>query len=141
MRKIQYIKSYGAVLTVLLILASCTSVFPNEKLDYMWRLDKISYLNGHDYDGRICQEEEKKGIWFSFARDLVEISENQPHGKIGITTDYGDSIKFDFSMYENISELHRCGIWESVTTFNIEVLNSGKMILSDNNVRLHFTRW
>ena len=80
-------------------------------------------------------------VWYSFARDLVEISDNQPHGKIGITTDYGDSIKFDFSMYPSITDLHSCGIWNNITTFKIELLDSGKMILSDQNVRLSFTRW
>lgn len=128
-------------LSIILSISSCTSAFPNGKLDYMWRLDKITYLNGHDYNGNECAEEEKGKVWYSFARDLVEISDNQPHGKIGITTDYGDSIKFDFSMYPSITDLHPCGIWNNITTFKIELLDSGKMILSDQNVRLSFTRW
>lgn len=141
MRNPKFIRVILSCLVILLSVSSCTSAFPNGKLDYMWRLDKITYLKGHDYFGNECTEEEKGRIWYSFARDLVEIRDNQPYGKIGITTDYGDSIKFDFSMYESIPELHSCGIWDSITTFKIELLNSREMILSDLNVRLSFTRW
>ena len=138
-----------AILTVLLYLmtmliaSSCTSVFPNDKLDYMWRLDKI-----YDIDSK--EEKEIEHVWFCFARDLIEICSNTPHGPVGVIYDYGDSLKIDYSMYTESTTydtesvlriLRECGISSLTTTFVIERLDSGKMILADKNFRLFLTRW
>ncbi len=128
-------------LVPMLMTTSCTSAFPNDKLDFMWRLDRIVYLNGHDYFGNECREETKGTVWYAFARDLVEINGDKADNKIGITTDFGDSLRIDYSMYSSISDLISCGIWEKVTTFKVEQLTSASMILTDSNVSLFFTRW
>lgn len=128
---------------IIFITSSCTSVFPNDQLDYMWRLDKI-------YDINSKEEKEIEHVWFCFARDLIEICDNTPHGPVGVISDYGDSLKIDYSMYTEsttydttslLKILRECGISSLTTTFIIEKLDSGKMILADKDFRLYLTRW
>ncbi len=136
------IAAFFTILSVWL-LTSCTKVFPNDKLDYLWRLDKICYSGSGNH------EVEKSGIWYAFARDLVEIRNGEINGPIGILTDYGDSIKIDYSMYAGVADydtesllryLSDCGITSLTVVFKIERLDSN-MILSNNDTRLFFTKW
>lgn len=137
----------AAFMTILSVwqFTSCAKVFPNDKLDFLWRLDKVCYL----HSGTSNNEMEKSGIWYAFARDLVEIRNGETNGPIGILTDYGDSIKIDYSMYCEVAEydidsllryLSNCGITSLTTVFKIEQLDCN-MILSNNDTRLFFTKW
>lgn len=130
------------------LAVSCDKVFPNDRLDFLWRLDRICFLNGTDFDGKECRERTAENVWYGFARDLVEVRCNAPAGRIGVLTDYGDSLRFDFSMYDSdsihaelLDELHRCGLRDIVSTHSVEKLEGGEMILSDGTVRLFFTKW
>lgn len=138
------IAAFFTILSVWL-LTSCAKVFPNDKLDYLWRLDKVCYSNS----GTGNYEVEKSGIWYAFARDLVEIRDGETNGPIGVLTDYGDSIKIDYSMYCEVAEydtesllryLSNCGITSLTTVFKIE-WQGCNMILSNNDTRLFFTKW
>ena len=83
-----------AVLLLLVLgVSSCEHAFPNDDLDFYWRLQTIEYASG--------QTEQVKGdIMFGFARHMVLI-EDITNGfyRHGVTTDTGDSLKLDFSMY------------------------------------------
>lgn len=131
--------------------ASCDKAFPNDDLDYMWRMDSISFLKGVDFNGNECTGLKKGDVWYCIARDLVEIrSNNSPRGPIGVITEKEDSLNFDFTMYrsddasknnEMLWTLRSCGLQDYLTTYRIEELGSGKMVLSDSRARLFFTRW
>lgn len=129
------------------LISSCTKMFPNDNLDYMWRLDTVTYLDGQNFDGNPCGDEAKTNAWYCFARDLVEVRHGDIHGPIGVVTDYGDSLRFDFTLFEEgnpgtaMNTLKNCGIQSLVTTFNIESLTSANMILKGDKTRLSFTRW
>lgn len=128
---------------------SCTSAFPNDELDYMWRLDRIQYLSGYDFEGNTADEVHKEDVWFSFARSVIEIRDHVPYGYAGIAILNSNKLTIDYSMYEGTEDYdfeHICttlrnnGIYSTVTEFNIECLTSDQLILSDGNCRLYFTR-
>lgn len=131
-------------------LTACTTAFPDDDLDYMWRLDKISYPGGHDLEGNIAHEVQVRDVWFCFARDLVEIRDSCAYGYVGVTMEKEGTIQFDYSMYEGsedydadkiLATLRKCGVASFVTTFRIDRLSSERLVLSDENCRLFFTRW
>lgn len=130
-----------------ILMSSCTKMFPNDDLDHMWRLDTVTFLDGYDFNGNKCSTEDKTDAWFCFARDLVEVRDGDIHGPIGVVTDYGDSLRFDFTLFEEgnpgtaMKTLKSCGINSIVTTFNIEKLTRIKMIIRSDKTRLSFTRW
>lgn len=143
-----YLTVLACALTVL--VSSCSKMFPNDELDNMWRLDAVCYLDGKDFEGNSRWDEEKDDTWYCFARDLVEVRSGRIHGPIGVVTDYKDSIRLDFSMYEDIyginpqgtlKALNDCGIPSLTTTFKVERITGEKMILKCDRTSLFFTRW
>lgn len=128
-----------AVIMLMPLLQSCENAFPNDRLDNFWRLETIEYSTG--------QTESPENTTFSFARHIVVIEDHQNgfyrHGQ---TTDTGDSIKLDYSMYpasqtETIKAgLNRCGIDSLVTTFKVEYPKN-RLVLSNDRVTLGFIKW
>lgn len=120
------------------ISASCEHAFPNDDLDFYWRLESIEYKGG--------VTEQVENTMFGFSRHivLIEILSGSPFERHGITTDTGDSLKFDFSMYPDktvvMDGLRRCGIDSTVTTFGVEYPKGG-LILSNDRVVLHLRKW
>ncbi|MCQ2064486.1 MAG: lipocalin-like domain-containing protein [Bacteroidaceae bacterium] len=137
------------ILTVLFLaaaLVSCENVFHNDSLDFMWRLDRIEFAGGTDFDGNACSARSVSGLWVSFARDLVEIqNSNDYFGTIGILTEYGDSLRLDFSMCADETgldaELKEFGIGSRISTFCKTRLDREGMTLSGDRTTLYFTRW
>ena len=136
------------VLTTVLLL-SCENVFKNDKLDFLWRLDSVEYPDGYDLFGNPCEKENKEGLWFSFARDLVEIENNNNSlfSAIGIMKENGKTLTFDFSMYDEESwsgidyGLKIMGIDSKVSTFTITELNGKTLVLTGSKTVLRFTKW
>lgn len=132
---------------VMVLLHSCENVFHNDKLDYLWRLDSVEYIDGVDLNGNACSKESKEGMWFSFARDLVKVeNKNKEFCVIGILTDLGDQLTFDFSMYEDVqwatlNGLKQMGIDAKVASFGVTELNSKELVLTGSKTVLRFTRW
>lgn len=135
------------IMVLMILLQSCENVFHNDKLDYMWRLDSIEYIDGVDLNGNACSKESKEGVWFSFARDLVKVEyKENAFGVIGILTDHGEQLTFDFSMYEDeqwetLTNLTQIGIDAKVASFNVTQLNSKELVLTGSKTVLRFTRW
>ena len=116
----------------------------------MWRLDKVEYPDGRDFDGNVCSMEPKDSIWFSFARDLIEICLQQPQGPIGIMTRISDSIFIDYSIYigasdynqdELLSRLRKCGIPSLKSSFRIDLPDRKSLVLSGDRSVLFLTKW
>ncbi|MBR4842611.1 MAG: lipocalin-like domain-containing protein [Bacteroidaceae bacterium] len=129
-----------------MILLSCENVFHNDRLDFMWRLDTVEYLDGKDFDGNSVNEENRSGCWFSFARDLVEIdNRNSYFEAIGILTDDGDYLTLDFSMCGNVenldSELRKLGLGSRKERFQVNTLDGSRLVLTGNKTRLSLTKW
>lgn len=135
------------IMVLMILLQSCENVFHNDKLDYMWRLDSIEYIDGVDLNGNECTKESKEGVWFSFARDLVKVENREnAFGVIGILTDHGEQLTFDFSMYEDeqwatLTNLTQIGIDAKVALFYVTQLNSKELVLTGSKTILRFTRW
>lgn len=134
------------MLVMAFALVSCENIFHNDSLDFMWRLDKVEFPDGIDLYGNACKEQLKEGLWISFARDLVEIDNNNSYfSTVGLQTEYGDSIRFDFSMCTNETtldaELRQFGIPSRVTAFYKTCLDKKKMILKGDRTTLYFTKW
>lgn len=136
------------VLILMVLFQSCENVFHNDKLDYMWRLDCLEYTDGVDLFGNTCSKQSIEGAWFSFARDLVKV-EDKRSGLciIGVLTENGDKLTFDFSMYNEDNwqpidnELKQIGIKDKISAFNVVELKGGKLVLEDSKVILRLTKW
>lgn len=136
------------ILILMVLLQSCENVFHNDKLDYMWKLDSLEYPDGVDLFGNICSKQSIDGAWFSFARDLVKV-EDKRSGLciIGILTDHGDQLTFDFSMYNDDNwqpiddGLKQIGIKDKVTNFNVIELKRDKLVLENSKAIFRFTKW
>ena len=144
-----HLKHRSAIVVLIVfmtVMQSCENVFHNDRLDYMWRLDSVEYIDGVDFDGVPCDVEKKSGCWFSFARNLVQLdNRNSYFGAIGVLTDNGDTLTFDFSMCDKVlnldSELKKLGIGSRVSDFTVVTLNCSKMVLSGSETVLSFTKW
>lgn len=128
------------------IMLSCENVFHNDKLDFMWRLDSVEYIDGKDFDGNNAVSEAKSSCWFSFARDLVELdNRNSYFQAVGVLTDHGNALTLDFSMCGNIEnldgELRRMGLGTRTERFEVSTLDSKKLVLTGSKTRLSFTKW
>lgn len=134
------------LMACLLPVISCENVFHNDKLDFLWHLDSVEYLDGKDFYGKPCEKESKSGLWFSFSRDLVEIeNQNSEFKAIGILEDNGDVLVFDFSMYSDwtviMDGLRMMGMDTLVSAFHVTELNRNNMILTGSKTVLELTRW
>lgn len=124
------------MLLLLPVLSACESAFPNDDLDFYWRLQTIE---------RGGQTEQVDNTMFGFARHMVLIEDlTNDFYRHGITTDTGDSLKFDFSMYSDTlyvkTGLSRCGIDSTVTVFRVEYPKD-HLVLSNDKVILRFRKW
>lgn len=135
------------LLTVLL-LASCENVFHNDRLDYMWRLDKVEYADGHDFDGNACDVELKSRHWASFARDIVVLEkygESDTCGVYGVFRENADSIFLDFSIWTDTAsinlKLKSFGIGTVCSGFKLEMPDRKSLVLSGDRTNLYLTRW
>lgn len=134
---------YLTVLSVLSLLSTAVlsgcmeKAFPNDDLDFYWRLETIERKGG-DVD-------QVSNTMFGFARHIVLIEDlSRGFSRHGITTDTGDSIKFDYSIYSDtallMTNLRYCGIDSIVTTFRVQYPKGG-LILSNDNVVLTLKKW
>jgi len=143
-------KTLITVLSVLSVVAmvvgvsSCESAFPNDKLDFYWRLDRIEYRDGVDFSGNPCQSEDIDNIMFGFARHMVLIEAPGLAQQHGVTTEFDDSIRLDYSVYNNpglVSQLQKCGLDSIVSTFKLEFPDRKHMVLSGRKTILSFRKW
>lgn len=146
MNKKKYITILSAFLFLTLIVCSgCMEhAFPNDDLDFYWRLDRIEFKDGVNFQGDSCQYKEIDNIMFGFARHIVLIEAPGLSQQHGITTEIGDSIKLDYSIYDNpnlINKLHECGLDSIVSTFKLDFPDRKRMVLSGKKTVLHFRKW
>ena len=143
-------KIYTTVLSVftLLVLALCSGcmehAFPNDDLDFYWRLDRIEYKDGTDFKGNPCEYKDVDNIMFGFARHIVLIEYSGLSQQHGITTEFDDSIRLDYSVYNNPAigdKLQECGLDSIVSTFKLEFPDRKRMILSGKKTVLRFRKW
>lgn len=143
-------KRYITVLSVflLLVLALCTGcmehAFPNDDLDFYWRLDRIEYKDGINFKGESCEYKDIDNIMFGFARHIVLIEAPGLSQQHGITTEFDDSIRLDYSIYNNPTlkdKLQECGLDSIVSTFKLEFPDRKSMILSGKKTILRFRKW
>ena len=143
-------KIYITVFSVLslLTLAVCTGciekAFPNDDLDFYWRLDRIEYRDGTDFQGVQCEFKDVDNIMFGFARHIVLIEAPGLLQQHGITTEFGDSIKLDYSIYGNPDlkdRLQACGLDSVVSVFRMEFPDRQRMVLSGKKTVLRFRKW
>lgn len=132
-------------LLALLVFSGCMEkAFPNDDLDFYWRLDRIDFKDGRDFQGQECDYKTVDNIMFGFARHIVLIEApglNQQHG---ITTEFQDSIRLDYSVYNNptlAGQLQKCGLDSIVSTFKLEFPDRGRMVLSGRKTILRFRKW
>lgn len=143
-----------AALCVSSLLNSCENVFPNDKLDNLWRLNRIEYLDGRNFKGELRDADTLKSVFYGFSRHLIEIENHSDRGDYwGNTVDTGDSLTLDFSAYqkpenaakydaaETLEALQICGMESLVTTYSIDRLTRTEMVLSTPRVKLHFEKW
>lgn len=133
-----------SLMTASLVVSSCESAFPNDDLDYYWRLDRIEYRDGVDFKGESCQYKDVDNIMFGFARHIVLIEAPGLSQQHGITTQAGDSITLDYSIYNNpklVNKLQECGLDSVVSTFKLEFPDNKKMVLSGRKTILRFRKW
>lgn len=136
-RIIQRIMSAFSLLMLVVLAVSCEHAFPNDDLDFYWRLETIEHKGG--------ATQTVSNTMFGFARHIVLIEDiSRGFSRHGITTDTGDSIKFDFSIYPDtammMKSLRYCGIDSVVTTFGVGYPKGG-LILSNDNVVLTLKKW
>lgn len=143
-----------AALCVSLFLNSCENVFPNDKLDNFWRLNRVEYRSGMDFNGEIRDVDTLKSVFYGFSRHLLQVENHSNGGSYwGNTTDTGDSLTLDFSAYQKpenatrydatktLAGLKTCGIDSLVTKYSIDRLTRSEMVLSNDHVTLHFEKW
>lgn len=130
-----------AVLILLVLgVSSCEHAFPNDDLDFYWRLQTIEYASGKT-------EQVKGDVMFGFARHMVLIEDlSNNFSRHGVTTDTGDSIKLDFSMYPAsetdaiLEGLGKCGMDSLVTTFKVDYPKD-RLVLTSGKATLRFKKW
>ena len=143
-------KIYITVLSVfsLMVLVLCSGcmehAFPNDKLDFYWRLDKIEFKDGTDFQGEPCEYKDIDNIMFGFARHIVLIEAPGLAQQHGVTTEFDDSIRLDYSVYNNPGlavQLQKCGLDSVVSTFKLEFPDRQHMVLSGKKTILSFRKW
>ena len=131
------IKRIIYMLLLLPLISACEHAFPNDDLDYYWRLQTIERA------GRV---ETVDSVMFGFARHIVMVENYSSNGFTlhGVTTDTADSLRLDFSMYPDsvsvLPGLRRCGIDSVVITFRAEYPKD-RLVLSNDKVVLRFRKW
>ena len=83
-------------------------------------------------------------IMFGFARHMVLIEAPGLAQQHGVTTEFDDSIRLDYSVYNNpglVSQLQKCGLDSIVSTFKLEFPDRKHMVLSGRKTILSFRKW
>ena len=126
-------------------VCSCEPAFPNDKLDFYWRLDRIEYKGGINFKGENCEYDDIDDTMFGFSRHIVLIEDlTRGFSRHGITTEFGDSIRLDFSIYDDYTltdSLRLYGLDSVVTTFKVEYPDRQRLVLSSNKAVLKFRKW
>jgi len=133
-----------SAIMILTVLCSCESAFPDDRLDFYWRLDRIEYRDGVNFQGEPCEYKDVDNIMFGFARHIVLIEAPGLKQQHGITTEFEDSIRLDYSVYNNPSlagQLEKCGLDSVVSTFKLEFPDRQHMVLSGRKTILRFRKW
>ena len=134
-------------LILIAVMNSCESVFPNDDLDHFWKLRTVEYRAGYDFDGIPCQSKTVKDYMFGFARHLLVIRPvddiHDEYGIHAVTTEFSDSIKFDFSACHAsaLDTLKLCGIDSLVTVFKLDYPDRNTLILSGSKTVLTLEKW
>jgi hypothetical protein len=143
MKRFLYITALS-MLTLAVCSGCMEKAFPDDDLDFYWRLDRIEYRDGKDFQGQPCQSKDVDNIMFGFARHIVLIEAPGLSQQHGITTETGDSIKLDYSIYNNPAlkdQLQDCGLDSVVSVFRIEYPDRQRMVLSGKKTVLRFRKW
>lgn len=143
MKRFLYITALS-MLTLAVCSGCMEKAFPDDDLDFYWRLDRIEYRDGKDFQGQSCQSKDVDNIMFGFARHIVLIEAPGLSQQHGITTETGDSIKLDYSIYNNPAlkdRLQDCGLDSVVSVFRIEYPDRQRMVLSGKKTVLRFRKW
>lgn len=133
----------------LIMITSCTlDSSDNGALDGYWQLSSIDTLaNGHSVNMR------DSGIFWAFNFNLlVTRSTKEPSGEILYdfeNTDDNLILSNPYILYRDSSDikvtdvnlLKKYGVNSLLETFKIEHLNSNKMVLQSNLVRLNFRKY
>ena len=132
-------------LSVLALFTGCMEhAFPNDDLDFYWRLDRIEYKDGVNFKGETCEYKDVDNIMFGFARHIVLIEAPGLSQQHGITTEFDDSIRLDYSIYNNPvlkNKLQECGLDSVVSVFKLEFPDRKSMVMSGKKTVLRFRKW
>lgn len=132
-------------LMVLVVFTGCMEhAFPNDDLDFYWRLDRIEYKDGLNFKGESCDYKDIDNIMFGFARHIVLIEAPGLSQQHGITTEFNDSIRLDYSIYNNPAlkdRLQECGLDSVVSVFKLEFPDRKSMVMSGKKTVLRFRKW
>ena len=140
----RFILTALSLVALMTSVCSCEHAFPDDRLDYYWRLDRIEYRDGVDFKGETCQYKDVDNIMFGFARHIVKIEAPWLTVQHGVTTEFEDSIRLDYSMYYDhgvTGQLQDCGLEGMVSTFKLEFPDRSSMVLSGRKTILRFRKW
>lgn len=135
-------KLYFSII-VCLILTSCRNTDINGKLDGMWQLTTIDYIDS------ISVGKKPERIYYSIQLHLINLRQ------AGVSPEYMGRFKqskdsliiSDFRIYmeedklASVEELKPFGLSQTTTRFGIEKLSSSEMILKSDYARLRFRKW
>ena len=122
------------------ILCSCESVFPNDEIDFLWRLD------GVEKSGELHQT---CNYWMSLARHIAVFEGNASSAgyaqAFASFYDSFDSLFFDFSMCADtaltMDLIGNFGMEDLEFRCSYDLPKSNKLVLSGNGTVLYFTKW
>lgn len=146
MNRKRYITALSALFVIALLgFTGCMEhAFPNDDLDFYWRLDRIEYKDGINFKGESCEYKDIDNVMFGFARHIVLIEAPGLSQQHGITTEFDDSIKLDYSIYNNPAlkgKLQECGLDSVVSVFKLEFPDRKSMVMSGKKTVLRFRKW
>lgn len=142
MKKIFYI-----VVITLLTLTSCEINFStNGKLDALWQITEIQVKDGQPQN--VVDEQ----LTWAFQFNLLELRSNKDYPNAMCRFEHkGDSLRIYQPLraffhesdipFDDANELHPYGLYTLDEHFKVETLNSDRMILSSDSVRVVFRRY
>lgn len=144
-KKMVSVSSAIMLVALVMCIGSCERAFPDDRLDFYWRLDRIEYKDGVNFRGDSCSSENIENTMFGFARHIVLIEDlSRGFSRHGVTTEFSDSISLDYSMYDDdglIGGLRYCGLDSLVTTFKLSYPDRQRMVLENSRATLRFRKW
>ena len=133
------------LVSLIICIDSCVPAFPDDRLDFYWRLDMIEYKEGVNFHGEPCNSEDVDNTMFGFARHIVLIEDlSRDFSRHGVAIEFGDSIRLDYSIYDDdglIDNLRFCGLDSLVTTFRLFYPDRQRMVLENSRAVLRFRKW